>query len=214
MREFLSQWSSVLWGAIGGAGGMWALVKFLPETVVGHFLDARLEKVRGEIRRDVDAEIEGIRHELGREATQRDLQFTRVYDRQLRTLERLYAALSELQVQALAFTTKWEFTTAPTLEERAVQVGEAYDVFVKVYYPRRIWLDDDTQKQIEEYLAVVRSAVNERRLAARQRPEAETVDHWDKAWDAANGEGEKMRKGIEKRFREVLGVLDIHLVAE
>lgn len=212
---FLTQWSAAIWGVIGGGAGVWALIKFLPEKTVGHLFDARLERVKGEIRRDVDADLEGIRHELGRDATRRDLQFAEVYGRQLETLESIFAALSELQARTLAFTTPYEIGSMPTLEERAVQLGESYDLLVKTYYPRRIWLDEETQKQIEDYLLLVRTAVLERRRAERQ-PRGRDDDpmaHWDKSWNAANEQGEEMRKAIERRFREVLGVLDIHLEA-
>ena len=90
--------------------------------------------------------------------------------------------------------------------QHAIQVGNA---FVEAFRGSRIWLDDDLVRLLDDF--------NQKLLEANVTftmydpkdwtTQKEYRASWVKAWTTVKDEVPEMRAQIERRFREMLGVL-------
>ena len=176
-------WIAVVGGVIGAAGGSYTAIRWRA--------------------------IENYRAKLKSEGYEHEVRFARLQEKRVETIADLYTKLVETESAFAA----WFSPMAPADEavkeknaQHAIQVGNEY---IQAFRRSRIWLDDDLVGLLDD--------LNRKLLEANVdftmydpkdwTSQREYRDSWVKAWRTVENEVPEMRGRIERRFREMLGVL-------
>lgn len=152
-----------------------------------------LEELRGRQA----ATLEELRAGIRAQAFERETRFARLHERRIQVLAELYEklALAEQAVKAMRSPLRDEEREDELKDLASRAIGELDDAFVK----SRIWLDEDTVSDLGGFgktltLVWIRAVV---------KPTADP-EGWQKLEDELPG----AKARVEKRIRELLGVLD------
>jgi hypothetical protein len=133
------------------SGGVLTVVAFVGRGVFTQWLGKSLEAYKIGLKAAADRELEGLRADLQRVASERQIVFGRLHERRADVIADVYAKLEDLH----AALRQWNMlkdvggTGTAAFKERAEKALRELD---RAYYPRAIWLDRAICNQLNELL--------------------------------------------------------------
>lgn len=178
-----------------------AALAFLLRGLFNHILSRDLDKFKMELQASHDKEIERFRADLRAVAFERETRFARLHERRAEVVAELYRRLVNVESAYTSLTEDAVYesghpaTSYPTQESQKATSEVTYDFF-KYFTENRIYFDEALCKNIDELIEKL-DAIWETRIHEFDYP---------KAWQITKDDIPPIRKKIEKRFREMLGV--------
>jgi hypothetical protein len=155
--------------------------------------------------------IEKYRAGLKSEGYEHEVRFARLHERRVDVVAEMYGRLVRAEEAITAYVHPLELAGGPSKDELSVPAQESYDAFVSHFKENRIWFDRDLEAQVDDYMARLHQAGISFTLYRRhegRRLEESYFEKWGEAWNVVDKETPPLRRAIEGRMREMLGVVD------
>ena len=200
LREFLE--------ILTGAGVAGAVVVFLGRAIVTHWLSKDLESFRIQLRTASEKELERMRNDLERAATEHRIRFSHLHERQAEVIAEVFGRLERVH-QAFK---KWMSPMQPggvDMFKLRDETAEAYLELVRYYYPHAIWLDPDTCNAINELIDGLWESFIDFAYDLDSDGFPKDKRQWVDTWKKVQKEVPEARARLDRRFRQILGVPNV-----
>lgn len=182
---------------VGGGTAMLAAVAWLIQTLVSNRLALETEKFKIEMQAKADAEIERVKAFLVR--------VSRVHERQLDILSKLFRHLSDAQLLFQNMTRSGRMAGEVTPEEYAPRVMEAMQSAYEDFLNGRLLIPIAFVQQCEKFFSVVFDGQRDFSLAhIPQLDPVERAKFWTSAAAVAHQDVPKILVQIEEAARGVI----------
>lgn len=178
------------------------------KSAIQHEYDQKLETFKAKIKSEADISIEQLKSQLQIAAAERNIRYSRVFERTAETVAEAYEKLIALNDAIADYTKPFEFESDPPKSERRKVVSERYQESLKFFRPRRIYLKMETADQVEKfhnqlYKVVVTFASQ---VEANPKGGEEYLDVWMETSKFVATELPKLLGLLERDFRQILGI--------
>ena len=129
------------------------------KDAIKHEYDQKLVAFEAQLKSESECAIERLRSQLQVAAAERNVRYTRIFERTAETVAETYAKLVALGDAVAAYTRPLELASDPPQSARRKMVWARYMESFDYFRPRRIFLPTETADQIERFHQTLRSAV-------------------------------------------------------
>jgi hypothetical protein len=193
-------WQTVietLIATVGGGGVMLAAVAWLIKTLVSNRLALDTEKFKIEMKASADTQIERVKAFLVRSS--------RVHERQLDILGKLFRQLSDIQSLFQNMTRTGRMTAEITPEEYYPKVMEALKAAYEEFLNGRLFIPSALVQQCEGFFSAVFEGQRDFSLAhIPQLDPGKRAEFWTSAAKVAHQQVPKILEQIEEAARAVI----------
>lgn len=155
MSSILTVLSSVFASSVVAAGIIFVFKTFISEGIkaaIQHEYAQKLEALKVQLQCESEKEIERLKAQLQVTAAERNVRYSRVFERAAEALEGIFSRTVELQGAIFEYTGP-ALVTADRDETKLKEIaGQKLDEFMAYYRPRVIYLPRETDKKIQEYI--------------------------------------------------------------
>jgi hypothetical protein len=180
------------------------------KNAIRHEYDCKLEAHKAQIKAEGDSILERLKAELQIAAIERNVRFSRVFEKTLTVIAETYAKLVVF-LDAVDRLTQPPIAQphTPSLEERRKLVRDSYEDFKAYYPPRRLFLPRKTAEQIDTFAQRLVNASNLMRSVkqSEDRPESDSK-YWAEAWLIVQDNIPELLAKLETDFRTLLDLHD------
>lgn len=153
--------------------------------------------------------IERYRAKLKTEGYEHEIRFARLHERRVEVVAELYRKLVESERAFAAWVSPLQEAGEPSKGEKGRVAAEAGNAFRSLFLENRIWLDEELCAQIADFDRHLFETSVRFTTYSPDDPLSRTeyLEAWKKAWDRVREDVPPLRELIERRFREMLGVV-------
>jgi hypothetical protein len=153
--------------------------------------------------------IEKYVAELDRVSYEHEVIFSRLHERRVDVIADLYHKLVDAEIAFGSWLRPLQMASEPTMIEKADLAAKAGEGFQTTFFRERIWLDEDLCEHLDALTRQIYEAFVDFTTYKADDPNTWTEyrDTWKKAWDKIDQDVPSIRREIEARFREMLGVV-------
>ena len=211
MPDFLTFLCSVISGGFTAAALVWLAKNWISERLknaIKHEYDAKLETHKIQLKCEADAQLEHLKSELQIAAAERNVRYSRIFERTAEVIAEIYSKLLQFHAAVLHYTSPVEFPTDGPKEARRKTVVEKHDAFLDSFRPNRLFLPKHTANQINDFAnrlsSLSRNFMCEVEMAGSRYDKADTVA-WEKIYSNLTKDVPPLLELLEDDFRELLG---------
>ncbi len=213
MTDLVTIVSSLGLSGLLSAGLVWISKSWISErlkSAIKHEYDQKLETFKATIKSESDVALEQLRSRLQVAAAERNIRFSRVFERSAETVSETYAKLLALSDAIAAYTSPLQLASDPPPSERRKAVWARYQDSRAYFRPRRIFLKSETADQVEAfhdhlYAVVYKFASDVEGDSEGRRGD---LNVWQETADFVATELPKLQRQLERDFRQTLGISD------
>lgn len=193
--------SVVLTGVLGFLLREWISTRI--RKSIEHEYSVKEAKLKAEL----DGELVGLKAGYQKVLDENQIRFSRLYEDQAEACKTLYRLIHRTHSRVALLVSVLQNAPSDLDEAKAhwdKQEKDALDAFNACnafFHENRILLPDDVCAEMDEFLSIARKAYRDFTRRER-RPEA-----WDEAHDAMRGPAASLKRKLENRFRQILGLL-------
>lgn len=150
--------------------------------------------------------IERYRAKLKAEGYEHEVRFGRLHERRIDVIADVYDKL--VAIESAFFS--WIHPRDSTVDEARRRVTEVGTEFMRSYERSRIWLDEDLIDRIDAFILKLGEMETEIATYNRNHPMStreQQEDGWMNMYMRVFADVPQLRKRIEERFRQMLGVI-------
>ena len=153
--------------------------------------------------------IERYRAKLKSEGYEHEIRFARLHERRMEIISALHTSIIDAERAFNDWTHPLSFAGYPTkteLGEIAAETGKALRQQIRT---SRIWLDEDLSEEVDSLDTTLNEAFVKFTAFDPDDPggKSDYFVAWQEAWNSVSKDVPKLREGIERRFRKMLGVV-------
>src|SRR5439155_4390755 len=202
--------STLLTGAL-----LWLTKSWISERLknaIKHEYDEKLESHKAQLKAESDTTLERLKSQLQVAAAERQVRYSRVFERTAETAATTYQKLLAFHDAVGRYTSAFEWADTPPKEERRKIVGERYQEFLDYFRPRRLYLPKETSRRLNDLHNKLHSAAVdfmfnvEQGGDERRRRKDPDRDTWIEVDKFMREEVPKLLELLEDHFRELLGI--------
>lgn len=134
-----------------------------------------------------------------------------MHERRAVILSGIYAHLEQVHTAFRDWTALMRPAQGPNVWERGKRAMERYNGLVAYYYPRAIWLDEETCTLLNRVVDAFREVYIDFTVDPGPQGYPKDKDTWKTAREAVISGIPAARRALERRFREILGVEGLKL---
>lgn len=152
--------------------------------------------------------IERLRAQLQREGAEHEVRFGRLHERRVLVLDEMYKLLVRAERAMGTWTHPLREAGAPPEEELVRRAVDAINEFRTYFVEHRIWLDADLEPLVGAFDKKLVETLIKHTTYSPDDPSVhrERLEAWKDVWETMQNEVPNVRRGIEHRFRLLLGV--------
>lgn len=153
--------------------------------------------------------IEKYVAELDRVSYEHEVVFSRLHERRVEVVADLYRKLVDAVNAFGSWVRPLQMGGEPSMKEKAELAAKAGEEFQTSFLRARIWLDEDLCERLDAFSGELHEAFVTFTTYDPDDPNTHTerLQSWKSAWDKVSQDVPPLRREIESRFREMLGVL-------
>lgn len=202
-------WMTILL-AIGGNTALLAVLAWLAKSLIGGWMTQDLDRHREQLKRETEAALTTMRHELGMVAQEHALKASELQTRRAAVIAEIYGLLADVEWEASMYVSLADLTGQNKNEEQHAKVTGKVEQFYRYFNRNRIYLPEDTcdtvwsvmngmvqaTNQMKSYLYDVKDGgwVGKQQIEALQAAHV----HFDRKHRDA-------RKKLERDLRTIMG---------
>jgi hypothetical protein len=190
-----------------GQTAIWAgAAAFILRGLFTHVLSRDLERFSKDLETRRDMEVERLRAELQATQFERQTPFAHLHERRAEVIVDLNKRLVRTQRELASLVHPLQEAGEPPIAEKAKVAAEAGNAFNEFFNENRIFLDEPLCERIDE---LSRSLFHAWRDFNPQDHRSDVrMKAWQAAWKRMEEEIPPIRREIETRLREILGVTE------
>jgi len=173
-------------------------------------LAEKLESHKAQLKFDSDVLVEQLKAQLQITAYERNIQYSKVFDKTLDVISEVSALLHTYLEAVAHYTSVWNNIPGPDMDDRRAKAGEAYSAFLKFYRPRRLFIPKDTATRIDEFHGKLHSIAIDFMVGVDKGVRDKSkLDAWGQAYDFVSKELPVLIELLENDFRLQLGMMQL-----
>jgi hypothetical protein len=178
------------------------------KNAIKHEYDQKLETHKIQLKAQADVSIERLKSELATSAAQRNVRFSRVFERTAETIAETYARLWAFYDAVGDYTSIVQSDDNPQADRRKVAT-EKYNQFAEYYFPRRLFFQKDTTVKIENCFRSLDHTMRRFMVEVeRKGAKFDTALEWTNAVKVLTHEIPPLLSMLEDDFRQNLGMME------
>lgn len=184
-----------------GVAGISGAFAFIGKKSVEAFLASRVEKYK--------SNLEKI-------ATEHSIRFQQLHSERAQVIKVLYEKLVNLDLSLLSTLKLFQSAKEPNLEEKIKSLSKKHNELFYFYLPKKIFfdkhicdlLDSIMEKAKKVFIGITINPINTQNIEYKYDPELlkERYELWDKGRNIFQNEITQIKKELEDKFRNLLGV--------
>jgi hypothetical protein len=174
------EWIGLVGGLLGGAAAFYTAVRY-----------RAIERYRAQLK------AEGYEHEI---------RFARLHERRMEVIADLHDAIIEAERTFNDWTHPVHFAGQPSKEELGDIASTKGKDLRRQIRTSRIWLDEDLLREVDSLDEVFHRVFVRFTTYDADLHRSEYLEAWQEVWHEVSDDVPRVRKSIERRFREMLGV--------
>lgn len=206
----MDNWQVIL-TSILGSGGLSGIIVFLLMEWIRKSIEHEYNEKEIRLKAELDGNLEGAKAGYKKVLDENQIKFSRLYSDQAEAAKRLYRFIHQTHSRLTVLVSSLQMAPEDPDERNAhfeKMHQDAYDAFNDCntcFQENRILLPEDICAEMDGFLSIDRGAYFDFNRRER-RPEK-----WDEAEDAMRGPVFSLKRKLEARFRQLLGVLPAEL---
>jgi hypothetical protein len=206
----ISQILITLFAGLGSSAALLAAVAWLLKSALTAWIAKDAERFKALLQANAEKEVESLRHSLHMIATEHQVRFSKMHERQAEVIEELYKKLTILNLHGEQFVITSENNPTPHQAEKFREMQEQLrDVFLYAEL-HRIFLPESVCALVDKHLGQLRKTVWTAGVFGRIKNPNETTsqqssDAFTKAYAEFETDIPAARKLLETEFRKMIG---------
>lgn len=182
------------------------------KNAIKHEYDQKLETHKAQLKAESEVSVERLKSQLQIAAAERNVRFSRVFERTAETVATTYQKLLAFHDALAHYTSIVEWQSTPPKEERRKIMAERHQEFQAFFRPNRLYLPKDTATRIQDFRAKLHSTAIDFMFNVEQggdeRSKDPDRDTWVKVDKFITDEVPPLLELLEDDFRRILGLVD------
>jgi hypothetical protein len=214
MPDVLTILSSLVASGLLSAALLWLTKNWISERMknaIKHEYDEKLETHKAQLKSQTEIEIEQLKSQLQIAAAERNIRYTKIFERTAEATAETYSKLLALLGAFEHYTMAWENENTPPKADRRQVVSKRLEEFFGYYRPNRLFLPKETVIKIEEFVKKLHGMTVEFMIGVEQGMDSHRNDPdrntWIKTMDFMSKEVPPLLTILEDDFRKILGTL-------
>ncbi len=212
MPDVLTILSSLVASGLLSAALLWLTKNWISERLknaIKHEYDEKLETHKAQLKSQSDVSIERLKSQLQVTAAERNVRYSKIFERTAETVAETYKRLLAFQDAVASYTHPMTWEGEPSKAEKRKVAGNKYREFLDYYRPNCLFLPKETERRIDEFHPKLHSMALEFMWGVeeggdRSDPEKNT---WMKAHDFMSKEVPPLLNLLKDDLRKILGTL-------
>lgn len=168
--------------------------------------DQKLETHKAQLKAANDIELEKFRSRLNILATERQIEYSKLYEKRADAITEVYGLLNDVYTWIQEYTKVFVPAGDLPIEERRRKASEAYNKYIAVYHQKKIFIPAKTTDCIDALNNSFRQVFYDFFYGIDQKPKGEgNSDKWIEIFEKMNGPILKSMSDLENDFRSLLG---------
>ncbi len=180
------------------------------KNAIKHEYDQKLETHKAQIKAEADVTIERLKSELHILAMERQVQFSRVFEKTAEVVATTYQKLLSIHQAVAEYTSLFEWTDTPPREDRRKIVGERQREFLDFFLPNRLYFSQPMVTKINEFTKQMNKTAVTFMTRVEQggdsRDPHSSTDTWVETDKYMTEEAPVLLRQLEDEFRSILGL--------
>ena len=216
MPDVLTILTSLVASGLLSAALLWLTKNWISERLknaIKHEYDEKLETHKAQLKSQSDVSIERLKSQLQIAATERNVRYSKIFERTAETVAETYKRLLAFHDAVASYTNPVTWEGEPTKVEKRKVVGDRYVEFLDYYRPNCLFLPKETEGRINEFYPKLHSMAvefmwgveqNRDQIDRKTNPDKDT---WTKAMDFMNKEVPPLLNLLKDDLRKILGTM-------
>lgn len=184
--------------AVAGTGILGAAV-YVARLWIERSFAQGLEKFRIQTQAVHDAALERFRIRLQTEAFEHQTRFSRLHERRVEELGKVYSTLAAAHRAVATWTSITRSAAWPSMEESSASATDLENQFLNALEESRIWLPVALCERLDEFALTLRYVHNRFGMSKEPNPEA-----WRDVIEKMEGEVKDLRRQFEEQARALI----------
>ena len=168
--------------------------------------DQKLETHKAQLQAANDIELEKLRSNLNILALERQIEYSKLYEKRADAITEVYSLLSDVYTWIQEYTKVFVPVGDLPIEERRHKASEAYNKYISVYHHNRIFIPAKTAGCIDALNNDFRQVFYDFFYGIDQKLEGKgNSEKWFEIFERMNGPILKSLSELENDFRSLLG---------
>ena len=206
IEEFIA---SVVSSALVSGIVVWLSKTWISERLknaIKNEYDQKLETHKAALKATNDVELEKLRSELNILASERQIEYSKLYEKRAEAITEVYARLKDLYIQLQEYTKLFVPAGDLPISKRRIKAAEAYNKYIPIYHHNKIFIPQKTAEGIESLNQQMLQVYTEFFYGVEHLPNSkEKTDNWSNVCKKLNGPILKSLSDLENDFRSLLG---------
>lgn len=172
--------------------------------------DTSMETHKAQLKSESDISIERLKSQLHIAASERNIQYSTVFEKQVDVISKTSELLQEFLEAAASYTSIINNVKGVERDAKRVATGEAYAEFLKFFRPRKMFIPKETVSLIDVLHIELHSKAFDFMFMVDQGNEQyvdPTRETWFKVHEFMTKEVLQIQERLEDDFRKILGTL-------
>jgi len=192
---------------VGGAF-YWLIKNIIAERIrnaIKSEYDIKLESHKIELSSKSNIEIERLRSELSRAASENNIVFAHLHERRADIIADIYSTLRNVHHQLSNYVKGIEFSGEPSKEDRGKLLADAHKEFFEIYTKKLIFVPSAIAAKLDEINAMMVRTGNEFTYVVLSDHNPERMKKWVEVEERCSGPIKNALTDLEVEFRRLLG---------
>ncbi|RAU23232.1 hypothetical protein CU669_03490 [Paramagnetospirillum kuznetsovii] len=193
-----------------GVGGVfyWLIKNIITEKIrqaIKSEYDIKLESHKIELTSKSNIEIERLRSDLSRAASENNIVFAHLHEKRADVIANIYSTLKNVHHQLYNYVKGIEFSGEPSKEDRSKLLADAHKEFFDIYTKKLIFVPAFIAAKIDEINAMMVRTGNEFTYVVLNDQNPERMKKWVEVEERCSGPIKDALTDLEVEFRRLLG---------
>ena len=206
IEEFIT---SIVSSALVSGAVVWLSKAWIAERLknaIKNEYDQKLESHKAQLKAANDIELEKLRSSLNILAAERQIEYSKLYEKRADAITEVYACLKDVYIQLHEYTKLFVPAGDSSIDERRARAADAYNKYIPVFHHKKIFIPEKTAKGIESLNQELLRVYTEFFYGVEHLPNGkEKTDNWREIFEKLNGPILNSLSDLENDFRLLLG---------
>lgn len=153
-------------------------------------------------------DLEKFKSSLEKEAIQFKIRYEKLHTERAEVIKELYRRLATAYGDLRTLMCPGQFAGEPPLEEKGKTAAKATNNLIAYYEENKIFFEESLATEIDNLLEIFKNSWYKFHTSQelRELREPGSAKRWHDAWKEISEEGLKVKRLIEDKFRNILGI--------
>lgn len=177
--------------------------------IIALVISATAWLVRELFKQILNRDIEKFKSDLEKESTEFKIRYEKLHGERVMVIKEVYKKIVKTYKSFHSLINPFQLAGEPSHEEKGKVAAENANDLTDFYEENRIFFDEKLAEHIDFLLKDFRDAWNKLEYSRESRKSGDykiSLDEWNSAWKQIKDKVPIVKKELENKFREILGI--------